>query len=74
MSKHTLFVLPQVRFVYYPGLPSHPRHTLAQELFSGRGFGGMLAFEVQDGPAADAVLQVRGGAVSSLTRSRPITC
>lgn len=45
--------------MHYPGLPSHSRHALVQELFSGRGFGGMLAFEVQDGAAADAVLRVR---------------
>jgi hypothetical protein len=46
--------------VHYPGLPSHPRHSMVQELFSGKGCGGMLGFEVQDGPAADAVLQVGG--------------
>lgn len=44
--------------MHYPGLPSHPRYALVQELFSGRGSGGMLAFEVADGPAADAVLRV----------------
>lgn len=48
----------QVKCVHYPGLPSHPRHKLVSELFSGRGTGGMLAFEVVDGPTADAVLQV----------------
>lgn len=51
----------QVVCVHYPGLPSHPRHTMVQELFSGKGCGGMLSFEVQDGPAADAVLKVRRG-------------
>jgi len=49
----------QVERVHYPGLQSHLRHALVQELFSGRGSGGMLAFEVRDGATADAVLQVR---------------
>lgn len=35
---------PRARRVLYPGLPSHPRHEAAKRLF--RGFGGMLAFEV----------------------------
>jgi O-acetylhomoserine (thiol)-lyase len=34
----------RVRSVYYPGLPTHPQHTLARELFSG--FGALLAFEL----------------------------
>jgi cystathionine beta-lyase/cystathionine gamma-synthase len=37
--------------VIYPGLPSHPAHGRAQELFK-QGFGGMLAFEVKGGVAA----------------------
>jgi O-acetylhomoserine (thiol)-lyase len=36
-----------VRAVYYPGLASHPQHTLARELF--RGFGALLSFELVDG-------------------------
>jgi methionine-gamma-lyase len=39
---------PQVERVYYPGLPSHPQHTLAKQQMSG-GFGGMLSFEVKGG-------------------------
>ena len=39
---------PHVREVYYPGLPSHPQHALAAELFGGR-FGGLLSFELADG-------------------------
>jgi cystathionine beta-lyase/cystathionine gamma-synthase len=35
---------PKVRRVAYPGLPDHPHHTRARELFSG--FGGMLSFEI----------------------------
>src|SRR5437016_5489050 len=38
-----------VRAVYYPGLRTHPQHTLARELFSG--FGALLAFELD--PALD---------------------
>lgn len=43
--------------MFYPGLPSHPRAALVSELFSGRGAGGMLAFEVETGEAAEALLQ-----------------
>jgi cystathionine beta-lyase/cystathionine gamma-synthase len=35
---------PKIKKVYYPGLPSHPQHALAEKQM--RGFGGMLAFEV----------------------------
>jgi cystathionine gamma-synthase len=35
-----------VEHVYYPGLPSHPQHQLANSLFGGR-FGGMLSFLVK---------------------------
>ncbi len=41
----------QIAKVIYPGLPSHPAHGRAQELFK-QGFGGMLAFEVKGGVAA----------------------
>lgn len=37
---------PAVQRVYYPGLPSHPDHHLARQLFQERGFGGMLAFDL----------------------------
>ncbi len=40
---------PRVRAVYYPGLPTHPQHVLAQGLFSG--FGALLSFELD--PALD---------------------
>jgi cystathionine beta-lyase/cystathionine gamma-synthase len=35
---------PKVKKVYYPGLPSHPQHALAQRQM--HGFGGMLAFDL----------------------------
>ncbi len=38
---------PRVQRVHYPGLPSHPHHCLAQELFEGRGYGGMVSFEIE---------------------------
>ncbi|WP_104629150.1 cystathionine gamma-synthase [Helicobacter bizzozeronii] len=37
---------PKVQKVYYPGLPTHPNHTLAKEQM--RGFGGMLSFTLKD--------------------------
>ncbi len=39
---------PAVARVHYPGLPGHPQHELAQRLLGGRGFGGMVAFELRD--------------------------
>lgn len=48
---------PSVQRVHYPGLESHPDHSLAERLFDGR-FGGMLSFEVAGGlPAGRAFLQ-----------------
>src|SRR5690606_29132707 len=48
---------PAVAQVYYPGLPSHPQHELAQRQMVG-GFGGMLAFEMKGG--YDAAYRVIG--------------
>lgn len=39
----------KVRAVYYPGLPDHPQHRRARELFTG--FGALLSFELD--PALD---------------------
>jgi cystathionine gamma-synthase len=36
---------PQVRRVYYPGLPSHPHHEIARQQM--KGFGGVVTFEVK---------------------------
>lgn len=41
---------PAVARVNYPGLESHPYHSLARELFDG--FSGMLSFELKGGKAA----------------------
>lgn len=38
---------PRVEAVHYPGLPSHPQHRIASELFSG--FGSLFSFELRDG-------------------------
>jgi O-acetylhomoserine (thiol)-lyase len=37
---------PRVAAVHYPGLPSHPQHTLARELF--RACGSLFSFELAD--------------------------
>jgi len=41
----------KVRRVHYPGLASHPHHEVARRLLP-RGFGGMLAFEIEGGVEA----------------------
>lgn len=38
---------PEVEWVRYPGLPSHPQHELARKQMSG--FSGMLSFEIKGG-------------------------
>lgn len=45
-----LATAPGVTRVNYPGLPGHPRHARARELFSG--FGGMVSFELDGGAEA----------------------
>lgn len=37
---------PKIARVNYPGLPAHPQYDLARRLFEGRGFGGVLSFEI----------------------------
>lgn len=39
---------PSVERVWYPGLESHPQHTLAKQIMH-NGFGGMIAFELKGG-------------------------
>jgi methionine-gamma-lyase len=45
---------PEVAWVRYIGLPSHPQHELARKQMSG--FGSMIAFELQGGLEAGVVL------------------
>jgi O-acetylhomoserine (thiol)-lyase len=40
---------PRIARVHYPGLPQHPQHAIARELF--RDFGALLSFEID--PAVD---------------------
>ena len=46
---------PEVRRVWYPGLPSHPQHALAERQMSG--FGGMIAFDLGSLERADTFLK-----------------
>lgn len=39
--------------VNYPGLEDHPQHTLARQLFEGKGFGGVLSFEIAGAAQAE---------------------
>jgi cystathionine beta-lyase/cystathionine gamma-synthase len=34
---------PRIAHVNYPGLPDHPHHQLAEQVFKGRGYGGVLS-------------------------------
>jgi cystathionine gamma-synthase/methionine-gamma-lyase len=43
---HWLENQPHISRVLYPGLPSHPQHQLAEELFGDRGYGGIVSFEL----------------------------
>jgi methionine-gamma-lyase len=45
---------PKVTRVVYPGLPSHPQHTLASRQM--RNYSGMVTFQVEDGALAARVL------------------
>jgi cystathionine beta-lyase/cystathionine gamma-synthase len=42
-----------VAHVNYPGLPDHPQHTVAARLFGGRGYGGMMSFDLRDAGRAE---------------------
>ncbi|MGD2206114.1 MAG: PLP-dependent aspartate aminotransferase family protein [Anaerolineae bacterium] len=44
---------PTVTRVNYPGLPDHAQHAVAARLFAGRGFGGMLSFDLRDAGQAE---------------------
>jgi cystathionine beta-lyase/cystathionine gamma-synthase len=40
-----LYNNPLIRKVYYPGLNDHATHSIANELFEGKGFGAMITFD-----------------------------
>ena len=39
---------PEVEYVFYPGLASHPKHELAEKMLS-NGYGGMVSFHLKGG-------------------------
>jgi cystathionine beta-lyase/cystathionine gamma-synthase len=59
---------PRVSLVNYPGLADHPQHHLADQLFEGKGHGGVLSFEIKD---ADKTVVYRF--MESLTVCLPAT-
>lgn len=40
---------PRIKNVYFPGLPTHPTHEMAQQVLGGQRFGGMLSIEFPGG-------------------------
>ena len=46
---------PEVKKIYYPGLPSHPQHELAKRQMSG--FGGMISIDLGDVEKAKRVVR-----------------
>lgn len=59
---------PRIKKVHFPGLADHPQHELAKGLFGGKGFGGVLSFEI-DGADKDRVFRF----MESLTICLPAT-
>ncbi|KAI0025770.1 O-acetylhomoserine sulfhydrylase [Xylariomycetidae sp. FL0641] len=51
LARHLQDASPCVRWVSYPGLPSHPHHAVAKRYLK-RGFGGVLSFGVRGGAKA----------------------
>ena len=47
---------PRIKMIHYPGLPNHPQHALAKQLFNEKGFGGVLSFEI-DGADKNTVFR-----------------
>jgi cystathionine beta-lyase/cystathionine gamma-synthase len=37
--------VPVIKKVWFPGLKSHTTHLIAEKLFNGKGFGGMITFD-----------------------------
>jgi cystathionine gamma-synthase/methionine-gamma-lyase len=45
---------PRIAKVNYPGLKEHAQHALAEQLFGGKGYGGVLSFEIAGADKATA--------------------
>jgi len=45
--------MPLIRKVWYPGLKSHSTHDIADRLFRGKGFGGMITFDFEGKDTAE---------------------
>ncbi|MEZ4775285.1 MAG: cystathionine gamma-synthase [Bacteroidia bacterium] len=58
---------PKVERVYWPGLPSHPNHSVAKKQM--RGFGGMLSFTLKDDRMESALKVLSGTHLFSLAES-----
>jgi cystathionine gamma-synthase/methionine-gamma-lyase len=43
---------PRVSKVNYPGLKQHAQHALAERLYGGKGYGGVLSFEIAEADKA----------------------
>jgi len=54
---------PKVKQVYYPGLPTHPQHARAKELFTG--FGSIMSIDLADGVDCFDMLNAMDNIVSS---------
>ena len=54
---------PKVKQVYYPGLPEHPQHARAKELFNG--FGSIMSIDLVEGVDCFDVLNAMDNIVSS---------
>jgi cystathionine gamma-synthase/methionine-gamma-lyase len=57
---------PMVDRVFYPGLPTHPQLEIAARQFGGRGFGGMVSFDLKNGNRENA-----GKFIDALTLALP---
>lgn len=53
MIARSLQTNPRIQRVIYPGLIDHPDHSLAQRLLEGRGYGGVISFEIAGADKAE---------------------
>jgi cystathionine beta-lyase/cystathionine gamma-synthase len=53
MVAEWLAAQPAIAHVNFPGLPDHPQHAIAERLFGGRGFGGMISFDLKGAGQAE---------------------